>query len=253
MYKLSIIIATYNSASYLRACLSSLRTQKNSWLFQVIIVDKLSSDETVKIALDLFPKCKIISEDDSGIYNALNKGILSATGEWIYVIGSDDVLNDEYVIRDVFSRLLTDTDMIYGNIVSKSGVNKRIIKMKEPHYWIAKKIKCPPIFHQSIFMKRSILIQEDLFDLSFRIHSDHLLIAKCFGKYKSQYIDRTICEYNTTGFSGRRWSTFLQSYKEFHSIYSIIGERKARLIIPLLKNIAVILMHQMGILGRSTR
>lgn len=89
---ISIIIATYNAGSTLESCLKSIIAQKND-LIELLIIDGKSSDNTLKIVnayrnqIDIF-----ISEKDKGIYDAWNKGIVLANGQWIMFIGADDIL-----------------------------------------------------------------------------------------------------------------------------------------------------------------
>ena len=90
--KLSILIATYNSQSTLRGALESVKNLSfNEW--ECIVIDGKSTDETIVIIKeysDVDARFRFVSEKDNGIYDALNKGVQMAQGEWIYVLGSDD-------------------------------------------------------------------------------------------------------------------------------------------------------------------
>ena len=88
----SVIIATYNAGKYLRRALDSVYSQSYTNV-ECIVVDGCSKDNTLDIVREYVCKNIVyISEQDLGIYDALNKGVLIAKGEWIYVLGADDEL-----------------------------------------------------------------------------------------------------------------------------------------------------------------
>ena len=88
--KLSIIIPTFNSANTLRRALDSIIGQTLNDL-EVLIMDGVSTDQTLDIAKTYNDnRIRIFSEPDNGVYDAMNKGIDKASGEWLYFLGSDD-------------------------------------------------------------------------------------------------------------------------------------------------------------------
>lgn len=87
---ITIIIPTYNSGDFLERCLESIKQQRRE-LFELIIIDNCSSDQTLEITTQFQTIVDLlISEADSGNYDAINKGISLSTGDWIYVLGADD-------------------------------------------------------------------------------------------------------------------------------------------------------------------
>ena len=89
---ISIVTATYNCERYIDECLKSVASQKsNDFLKEHIVVDGLSSDNTVEI-LKKHQDVKWISETDTGQSDALNKGFLMAKGDWIILLDGDDYL-----------------------------------------------------------------------------------------------------------------------------------------------------------------
>ena len=102
-FKFSIIIPTFNSEKTLDIALSSIVVQSYQ-NFEVLIIDGLSTDSTIDIAKKhqkVFPNIKIKSEKDNGIYDAMNKGIALAKGEWLYFMGSDDSLYNDDVLNQI--------------------------------------------------------------------------------------------------------------------------------------------------------
>jgi glycosyltransferase involved in cell wall biosynthesis len=101
--KLSIITICYNCASDLERTIKSVLIQTYSTI-EYIIVDGGSTDRTPQILDKYKDRIEyIISEPDDGIYDALNKGIRRATGEWILCLNAGDVLRNSHIITDVFS------------------------------------------------------------------------------------------------------------------------------------------------------
>ena len=99
--RISLITATFNSSNVLDEMISSLNSQTNK-NYEHIIVDAVSYDDTIlKLKNLLIRPPSIVSEPDSGIYNALNKGIQRASGEYIGFLHSDDYFADDNVIFDI--------------------------------------------------------------------------------------------------------------------------------------------------------
>src|SRR5450830_737191 len=102
--KFSIIIATYNAEENLGKTLDSILSQ-TSKDYEVLVMDGVSTDGTQKLVSSYEKKfaggLKIVSETDTGIYDAMNKGIGMAKGEWLYFMGSGDRLFDSNVLRSI--------------------------------------------------------------------------------------------------------------------------------------------------------
>lgn len=106
MLKLSIIIATYNSGKTLKQALDSIRYQTYTNI-ETIVVDGLSTDNTIEVIREYADVVtKYISEKDTGIYNAFNKGINLAHGDYICFLGSDDC----YLNYNVIEKLMNELD-----------------------------------------------------------------------------------------------------------------------------------------------
>lgn len=112
----SIIIPTYNSAAGIDLCLRSISSQTFRE-YEVIIADGLSTDSTVSQVEKFIPafnnQIKITSKKDNGIYDAMNKGLEQATGEWIFFLGSDDELHEDTVLYEIFNR----ADLKHHNVL----------------------------------------------------------------------------------------------------------------------------------------
>lgn len=194
--KLSIIISTYNSASVLPKALDSIVGQTfTDW--EVLIMDGVSNDDTIKVAQSYNDsRIRIYSEPDKGIYDAMNKGIKKAVGEWLYFLGSDDCLLNENVLESVFAHPIDKYDVVYGDVEAS--------QLDPLHHgeWTMANIdynRC----HQGIFYRKSVFNKLGLYKLEFPIWADYALNLKWFFSKKTPnlYIPIVIAHYSDGGFS----------------------------------------------------
>lgn len=204
---LSIVTVCYNSEKTIRDTLNSILKQDIESL-EYIIIDGGSTDETLMI-IDSYKELflnknivfKLISEPDKGIYDAMNKGIRIASGDYIGFINSDDWYENEILKTLPFSN--KEIDLIYGNMsfvdlngdVIKSNVKKRNLKFS--HYFET------PFFFPSLFIKRLIIVEIGGFSLNYSIAADYDLIIKLLKRNKLNYIyvDKNITFFRNGGIS----------------------------------------------------
>ena len=120
MHKISIITDTYNVQKTILSCLDCL--QKQTVLFEHIVIDGLFSDSTLEIVTTQSPDSRVISEKDNGLYDALNKGIKTASGDVVGILHADDF----YADADVLSRVAEvfedpSVEVCYGDLVYVAG------------------------------------------------------------------------------------------------------------------------------------
>lgn len=241
--KFSIIIATYNSANSVPFTLKSINSQIYTD-YELIVIDGKSTDNTVEVVRTFCPEVKIISETDLGIYDALNKGMRLARGEWIYALGSDDKFADEHVLEEVSKVVDTTAALVYGNVLSVSDRFSKLIKMHTPEEYKSKKIKCPPIFHQSAFVNRKYIEETGYFPLFFRIHADHFLLSRLYHLSTPIYVNRTICIYNNQGFSRLSFKNYFSSSMEQVRINLFFGTRFLVIFNILIKNFIRLILNK---------
>lgn len=202
--KITIVTVCFNAEDTIKETIESVISQKSA-TFEYIIIDGNSTDKTKSIIEEYKKKYNInyISEDDNGIYDAMNKGIDIATGEYIFFLNSGDVFYDKLVLKDLEFKLTEDNsiDVLYGNIAIKDGNKKKICMYSDfkvnPISFCRELMIC----HQCIFIKREAL-KKNKFDTKYLICADRKqLIELMKNKYKFQYIDRTISVYDNNGFS----------------------------------------------------
>src|SRR5882724_5341375 len=134
--KVSIITATFNSEATIRNTMNCIREQDYPDI-EHIIVDGLSQDETLKIVGSFSHVAKVISEKDTGIYDAMNKGISLAGGEIIGILNSDDIYVDDHVISTIASVFENDkVDLCYADLqyVQHQNINKVVRTWRSGHF-----------------------------------------------------------------------------------------------------------------------
>jgi glycosyltransferase involved in cell wall biosynthesis len=149
--KVSVIVATYNCATVLEACLASVKAQRPP--VELVVVDGGSSDGTLAILQRHGPDIHhLVSEPDQGIYDALNKGMRLASGDYICVLGSDDVLAGP----DALARLAgCDSDVIYGDAMMRDGRGKL---QPSPALPLSRFRTVMPISHPATLVRRSLAL-----------------------------------------------------------------------------------------------
>lgn len=117
--KISLITATYNSARTLRDTIQSVLLQSYPNI-EYIIIDGDSQDNTMDVVKEYEPlfngRMCWISERDTGLYDAINKGIVMATGELVGILNSDDFFTSSTIVEEIANNFCEDTDAVYGDV-----------------------------------------------------------------------------------------------------------------------------------------
>jgi glycosyltransferase involved in cell wall biosynthesis len=202
---LSIIIPTFNSASTLRRTLESVLCQVYTD-FEILVIDGNSSDNTIEILKEYQNQCiKFITEPDKGIYDAMNKGINMAKGQWIYFLGSDDKLYDHLVLEEI-ARVAnnSDHDVIYGNVLISGSTSWAKDAAVYDGEFDLKKLIRKNICHQSIFYKTKFIKRQiGYYNLDYNICSDWDFNLRCWAKTTFFYLNKIIAEFSGGGESSR--------------------------------------------------
>lgn len=190
--KVSIITVSYNVVNTIENTILSVINQTYPNI-EYIIIDGGSTDGTVDIIKKYERKIAYwITESDKGIYDAMNKGIMKATGDWINFMNSGDNLLDETVIEKFVSLYDKNVDIVYGDTkynIAKIGVS--FIQKPKP----IESVKLD-FCHQSTFIK-SKLMKDTLYDTTFKIKSDYKFFLQSYQNNKLfQYIPITIAVFD---------------------------------------------------------
>lgn len=180
--KITIITAVYNSKSSIRDCINSVLAQDYDDI-EYIVVDGGSTDGTIDIIKETGGDniAYFISEKDQGLYDAMNKGIRAATGDYIGFLHSDDIFYDNNVISRVVAHIKeTGCDFLYGDgIYTPENNPNTIIRnwISGPfHHWKPRVGWLP--LHPTTYVKRETYLELGLYDTSFKIAGDTDLLIR---------------------------------------------------------------------------
>lgn len=196
---ISIITTVYNADSTLEATIESVLSQKKG-LFEYIIIDGGSSDRSIHIIQNYEHElAEWVSEPDKGIYDAMNKGIDRATGEWLFFLGADDRLT-EGILMKISEYLDPKFSAVYGKVVYDTGHGMRsTVGLRS--------VLENTLHHQSAFYHRS-LFNEFRYNTIYRVNSDYELTLKLYlEKRLTKYIPAVIAICGSNGVSSMLSST----------------------------------------------
>lgn len=207
--KISIITATYNSASTVKDTFESVLNQTYKDI-EYIVVDGLSKDNTVEIIKEYESKfnggMRWISEKDKGIYDAMNKGISMATGDVVGILNSDDFYTSNDSLSVIAETLKeTNVDAVYGDIhfVNDNDLTKCVRYYSSAIFKRSlMRIGFMPA-HPSFYCKREVYTNYGLFDTSYKIGADFesLLRYIYINRIKTKYIKKDFVTMRTGGAS----------------------------------------------------
>lgn len=192
--KVSVITILFNSVSTVERTIKSVlgQTYEN---VEFIVIDGQSTDGSIEILNRYRDKIDILLiEPDDGIYEAMNKGIDLATGEWICFMNSNDYFFNSNVIKDIFSSE-QDADIVYGYCIDPdTGESVKPLSLDE--FW-----RRIPINHQSAFIK-SRYYKERPYEVKYRISSIYDFLYFWYRNgLKFKYIDMPVAVYDMKGIS----------------------------------------------------
>ena len=197
--KISVITVCFNAEKVIEETMRSVlgQTYQN---IEYVIVDGCSEDKTMDIvrSYEFDQRVRVISEPDNGLYDAMNKGSMFASGDYIQFLNAGDLLIDKTVIEQVAGRIKeSDADIVYGDIVYRypdQSTNVRVYGQFCSSLFYYLLGDC--INHQAIFARRECF-RKHQFDLTYRICADRewMIRIKKAG-YSFKALNMIICEYS---------------------------------------------------------
>lgn len=215
--KISLITVCYNAEKVLEQSLQSAMMQ-DFQDFEFVIIDACSKDKTLEIAEKF--KSKIgyhISEKDNGIYDAMNKGIQAAKGEWLYFLNAGDSFHNNKVLSSIFTpEINKQIEFIYGKVQTKNeptgidyvtGEKVSIVDFYNKY----------PICHQATFSKRKLFTEIGLFNTNYKLAADTEWFARLFKKKPENclFINEIIAFYDIQGTTYHKRMAGYREYLNF--------------------------------------
>jgi glycosyltransferase involved in cell wall biosynthesis len=221
--KISIITVTFNSDKFLEETILSVKNQ-NYKNIEYILIDGDSKDNTINIIKKYSNFINIfITEKDNGIYDAMNKGLLLATGDIIGFLNSDDIYFDNNVLSNIVNNFTSNIECIYGNIVYVDNKNTNNIKRK----YFSKYFK-PKYFqygfmpaHPSFYAKKELYNKVGLFKLGYKISADFDFLLRALLVHKAIYkfVDMTFVRMRNGGVSTELKNKILLNHEIYVSCF----------------------------------
>ncbi|QQS35698.1 MAG: glycosyltransferase [Ignavibacteriales bacterium] len=226
--KFTVITAVYNNEAHIEDCIKSVTAQSYGDV-EYIIVDGGSTDGTVDIIRRYESRLsKWVSEKDSGIYDALNKGIKLATGDVIVFVHSDDMLASDDVLQkaaDVFNK--KNCDCVFGDLLYVSRDNTGNVV----RYWKSGVYRHSSLFfgwmpaHPAFYVRRKVYDELGLFNTSFRIAADYDIVLRFLhkGEVSAEYVPEVFVKMRTGGASNKSAGNIIRKSSEDYRALMLNG------------------------------
>ena len=224
--KVSVVTAALNSADTIGECIRSVADQSHRDIEHVVI-DGGSTDGTV----ETIRKAGIahwVSEPDSGLYHAVNKGLDAATGHVVGVLGSDDLYADDRAVEAVVRAFeATGADSVYGDLlyVRARDLN-RVVRNWASSPWrpgCFRRGWMPP--HPAFFVRRELFERYGPFDTQFRLAADYELMLRFLVKHgiTTRYVPRVLVKMRLGGVTNRGTLNLLRKSYEDYRAWKVNG------------------------------
>jgi len=194
---LSIITINYNNSIGLEKTIQSIVPQTFRD-FEYLVIDGNSTDDSLEVIKKNITAIHFsIIEPDTGIYNAMNKGVKAAKGEYLLFLNSGDVLNGEAALKDFINHPDFVGDIIYGDYQFEKG-EKLYPDVLTPLFFVKSSLP-----HQSTFFKREVFDQMGLYEEYYSIVSDRSFYIKCFlsNQFLFKHVPYSLSIYDLSGIS----------------------------------------------------
>jgi glycosyltransferase len=242
--KISLITVSFNSERTIRETLESTVGQ-NQVKFEHIIVDGGSRDSTNHIIQAFAENSLHINHSigpDKGLYDAMNKGVKKALGDVVGFLNSDDILADEFVVRDI-SRVFQEhnADIVYGDIeIFADEPSRRVVRSWKSGVFRASSLQFgwhPP--HPAFYMRRSLFESLGGFDLGVGLSADYDLMVRALltPGCRVAYIDRVLVKMRHGGASTSGFGPIFKGWKTCQSPWQKLGRPYTGLVAATLKPI----------------
>jgi glycosyltransferase involved in cell wall biosynthesis len=236
--KVSIITISFNKEPEIEQTIKSVINQDYPDI-EYILVDGASKDGTLAVIeryKQFLTKC--ISEPDSGIYEAINKGISQASGDIIGLVHAGDMLFNNHVISDLVECFInTGTDIVYGNTMLVDPVNtEKVIRVFEggefnPHRFVFGWMPS----HSSVYIKKAVFQMYGKYRLDLSIAADYELLLRFMYKYsvKSSYYSGLVTRFRVGGISNKNVLSFVKSGSQCYRSWKLNDLKVPFYTIPL--------------------
>ena len=213
--KVSVVTINYNMAAELESTIRNVVDQSYPAL-EYVVIDGGSTDGSPDVIRRHASNiAHWVSERDDGIYDAMNKGVAAATGEWVIFINAGDCFCDREVIADIFSAPPEDADILFGDVIRREADG--------PDKLVQARLDAMPLHmpssHQSTFTRRRLLLAHP-FAVEFSISADHeFLLWASTQSARLKKVPRAVAIFGRGGTSDRKRSAALRQLRRMLKRY----------------------------------
>ena len=230
--KISIVTVAFNAeATIADAVASVVGQQRTGFDLEYIIVDGDSTDGTLA-ALEPYRDgiAQVISEPDRGLYDAMNKGVAAATGDFIGILNADDAYAHDRVLAAVAARLVeSGAQALYGDLdyVAENGSGRVVRRWRSGTMGPRSFLRgwMPP--HPTFFLARFVYAEHGVYSLGLRSAADYELMLRMLHKYKvsTTYLQDVLVKMRTGGMSNASWGNRWRANREDRAAWRMNGLR----------------------------
>lgn len=226
--KLSIITITYNAEQYLERTIQSIMNQSDQ-NFEYLIIDGKSKDGTLQIAEKYKNRVnQLICEPDKGLYDAMNKGLKNASGDFVWFMNAGDEINDSQAVEKIYKAINNKIDVLYGDtyFVDNAGNIQGLRSEITPHR-LPKDLKWQDmklgmlVCHQAFITRKSIapLYMEN------NLSADVDWEIACLKNAKEvRYLDFVVAKYLIGGISNKQLKrSLIDRYEVLKKHFGLVG------------------------------
>lgn len=186
LVKISIITVCYNSSETIRDTIESVLSQSYKNI-EYIVVDGASKDGTVDIISEYKDRIsKVISEPDKGIYDAMNKGVVASTGDFVGILNSDDIFFENETIQNLVAHLTKHPyiEASYADLVFVEREHTAVVTRKySSSGFLPWKVRFGfMVPHPTFYARRQLFEKLGNYKLGYRVSADFELMARFFTK-----------------------------------------------------------------------
>ena len=211
--KISVITAAYNAQATIASTIESFLGQSHPDK-EMLVIDGASKDDTLRIVESFGSnQIRVVSETDSGGFDAMNKGLHLFEGDAVGFLNSDDTFHDSRALADI-AAAMQDSDIVYGDLnMVTDHRTKRLVRswrggvFKRYSFqlgWV------PP--HPTFYMRREVAQKVGEYDLSYVTTADYdyMLRALALNSFRVRYIPRVVADFQMGGISTKGWRVTLR-------------------------------------------
>jgi glycosyltransferase involved in cell wall biosynthesis len=217
--KVSIITAVYNGADLIGRTLDSVAGQDYADI-EHIIVDGSSQDSTLDTVRSRGTRvARVISEPDSGVYDAFNKGLRAASGDVIAFLNCGDTYVSTAIVSKMAAELRNEgTQAVFGDVaIVDAADNSRVVRHYSSKFFSPGRMRFGLMpAHPTLFLRRGVYETAGEYDTQFRIAGDYELCLRVFARHATRYryVGETLVRMPRGGLSNRGWRSKLEITRE---------------------------------------